>query len=159
MEVARQNPVFRSPVKDNELGELVRNDDFGNWTGSGWTVVPESRVLGTNIQNDSVLIDLGTGNYWMNLKGSVGTYGSVFRYALSPSPAMLYDNADTRRTYTPWEVSNVSLLATTLNPDVRYTLSLETLNNNGWDYGVQELNDAANWFDISSIELWNKDTG
>jgi hypothetical protein len=70
---------------------------------------------------------------------------------------MLYNKDDTRRGYSPWEVANVSLLATTLDPNVRYTLTLENLNNNGWDTGIQELNDGANQFEIGSLELWNKD--
>jgi hypothetical protein len=157
MEVLRQHPVIRSPITTNSVGESARNDSFGSWTGSGWKVIPERGSLATDTQNDGVVIDLGTGNYWMNLKGAIGSFGSFFRYSLSPSPAMLYNKDDTRRGYSPWEVANVSLLATTLDPNVRYTLTLENLNNNGWDTGIQELNDGANQFEIGSLELWNKD--
>ncbi|GMK56860.1 hypothetical protein CspeluHIS016_0307000 [Cutaneotrichosporon spelunceum] len=154
MEVVQKHPINRSPVARNEMGELVRNDAFGNWSGTGWAVIPERVIMGTASHSDSVLIDLGTGNYWMNLKGGRGAYG--FRYALSPSPVMLYNKSNERRTYTHWQVSNASLLATTLDPTVRYTLSLENLNSNGWDLGGQVLNEAATWFEIGSLELWSK---
>ncbi|KLT44743.1 hypothetical protein CC85DRAFT_203243 [Cutaneotrichosporon oleaginosum] len=159
MEVTRRNAVIVSPVKTTDLGELVRNDDFGNWTGAGWTVNADRRVLGTDKLNDSVLIDLGTGNYWMDLKGSRGTFASFFRYEISPAPPMLYERLTTLRAYSPWEVRNVSLLATTLDPAVRYTLSVTNLLNDGFDTGYEGLNKMMNWLELSSLELWNQHAG
>ncbi|BEI90653.1 uncharacterized protein CcaverHIS019_0307230 [Cutaneotrichosporon cavernicola] len=157
IDLVRQNPEVRSPIVENALGESVRNDAFGNWSGTSWSVIPQRRVIGTSAINDSVVIDLGTGNYWMRLKGGRGYSGSYFRYSISPPPTMLLKQSDDLRTFAPWEVYNVSLLATTLDPGQRYNLTLTNLNNNGWDYGVEQLNNAASWFEIASLELWRKD--
>ncbi|BEJ13931.1 hypothetical protein CspHIS471_0311050 [Cutaneotrichosporon sp. HIS471] len=156
MDVVSQNPTVLYPIVQNERGELVRNNAFGNWSGTRWNVVPERGTIVTDAQTDSVVIDLGKGNYWMNLKGGRGSYGSYFRYSISPDPAMLDKPSGDRRTYTPWEVNNASLLATALDPDLNYNLTLENLKNNGMDYGFQGLNDAAQRFEIDHLELWSK---
>lgn len=134
--------TFRGPPGSSE-------QDTGSWAGQS---SDDNKRVGSRGYQESIQINLGVGNNFLGITGTVNTNHGMFRVAIDPAPPGRQGSKDMWAS-TSWQVLDTVLMATGLDPDTEYSVTLtniQGLDGQAHDYNV--------WFDVTSLTLWKVPT-
>ncbi|CAK9782566.1 hypothetical protein CC85DRAFT_291222 [Cutaneotrichosporon oleaginosum] len=159
------NPSIYKPYIVNGDNSLGLNPKFGQFLGppgggalespsGSWAgqSSDDNKRVGSRVAQESVKINLGVGNSFLGVNGTVNTNHGMFRVDIEPAPTGRQGTQDFWAS-TSWQVLDTILFATGLDPDTEYSLTLTNIqgqNGQPDDYNV--------WFDITSLTLWKVPT-
>ncbi|BEJ17834.1 hypothetical protein CspHIS471_0701020 [Cutaneotrichosporon sp. HIS471] len=155
------NPSIYDPYIVNSDNSLGLNPKFGRFMGppGGSTVngttgswagqsSDANKRVGSKVAQETVHINLGVGNNFLAINGTVNTNHGLFRVEIDPAPPGRQSQQDMWAS-TSWQVLDTVLFATGLDPDTEYSVTLT--NVQGQDGQASSYNV---WFDLTSLTLW-----
>lgn len=154
---ALANPHVHNPYTVSADNSVTVDPSWGTFKGvngtSGWAGQQsnDNRRVGTKVFGDSVEIQLGVGNSFLGINGTSNSNHGVFRVDIEPAPP---SGAGRTKHWarTSWQVLQTTLVATGLDPDTEYKVTLTNLQDD------DTANPKLEWFDITSLTLWKVPT-
>jgi hypothetical protein len=154
---ALANPRLFNPYTVGADNALTPDPAWGTFKGAngtgGWAGQQsnDNRRVGTKVFGDSVEIQLGTGNSFLSINGTSNSNHGMFRVEFDPAPPS--GNGRVKHwARTSWQVLETVLVATGLDPDTEYKVTLTNLQDD------DKAEDKLAWFDITNLVLWKVPT-